>query len=100
MLNQLLIYAADLIVTSFAQRRSDKAEGDLDPDDRTDILKTLLSYLHSAKRQPVQDAYDLVELITSQCVGMLHRSDMIPELDFLKIFARHADSAVSQVSFL
>lgn len=83
-----------LVVTSFPRRRSGKKDGDLDPDDKTDVLKTLLDYLHSTKRAPINNSYDLCELVVSQTVGILHRSDMIPELDFLKIFARQADWAV------
>ncbi len=86
---------SDLIITSFPRRRSNKEDGDLDPEDKTDVLKTLLAYLHSTKRSPIQDAYDICELVVSQTVGILHRSDMIPELDFLKIFATQADWAVS-----
>ena len=82
-------------MTSFPKRRSVKLNGDLDPDDKTDVLKTLLDYLHSTKRAPINNAYDLCELVVSQTVGILHRSDMIPELDFLKIFATQADWAVS-----
>ncbi len=72
-----------------------KEDGDLDPKDKTDVLKTLIDYLHSTKRAPITNACDLCELIVSQTVGILHRSDMIPELDFLKIFATQADWAVS-----
>jgi hypothetical protein len=84
-----------LVITSFPRRRSVKEDGDLDPEDKTDVLKTLLDYLHSTKRAPINNAYDLCELVVSQTVGILHRSDMIPELDFLKIFATQVDWAVS-----
>jgi hypothetical protein len=84
-----------LVISSFPRRRSVKEDGDLDPEDKTDVLKTLLGYLHSTKRTPINNAYDLCELVVSQTVGILHRSDMIPELDFLKIFATQADWAVS-----
>jgi hypothetical protein len=67
----------------------------LDPEDKTDVLKTLLASLHSTKRSPIQDAYDLCGLIVSQTVGILRRFDMNAELDFLKIFATQADWAVS-----
>lgn len=85
----------DTIVTCFPRRRMDKEDGDLDTEDKTDVLETMLRYLRSAKRHPVQDAYDLSEVIISQCVGILHRSDVIPDLDFLKIFGSEADRRVS-----
>lgn len=83
------------MVTSFPKRRSIKLAGDLDPEDKTDVLKTLFDYLHSTKQAPINNAYDLCELVVSQTVGILHRSDIIPELEFLKIFATQADWAVS-----
>jgi hypothetical protein len=86
---------ADTIITSFPRRRLDRAEGDLDPENKTDLLETILHYLRSAKRHPIQDAYDLSELIVSQSVGILHRADVISDLDFLKIFGSQADRRVS-----
>jgi hypothetical protein len=83
------------IITSFPRRRLDKEDGDLDIENKTDVLETMLRYLRSAKRHPIQDAYDLSELIISQCVGILHRSDVISDLDFLKIFGSQADRRVS-----
>ena len=90
-----LILDLDLVITSFPRRRSTEDASDLNPEDTTDVLKTLLDYLHSTKRARISDAYDLCELVVSQTVGILHRSDMLPELDFLKIFATQADWAVS-----
>jgi hypothetical protein len=86
---------SDTIVTSFPRRRLDKEDGDLDTENKTDVLETILRYLRSAKRHPIQDAYDLSELMISQCVGILHRSDVISDLDFLKIFGSQADRRVS-----
>ena len=86
---------SDLIITSFPRRRSDKEDGDWDPEDKTDVLKTLLAYLHSARRSPINDAYGLCEVITSQTVEVLHRFGVIPELDLLKVYATQADWAVS-----
>ena len=73
----------------------DKDDGDLDTEDKTDLLKTMLEYLRSGRRQPIQNSYDLLELIISQSVGILHRTDVIPDLDFLKIFGSRANWAVS-----
>jgi hypothetical protein len=86
---------SDLVITSFPRRRSEKEAGDLDPEDKTDVLKTLLAHLHSTERSPIQDHYDLCEVIISETVEILHRSGVIPELDLLKIFATEADWAVS-----
>lgn len=85
----------DTIVTSFPRRRLDKEDGDLDTENKTDVLETILRYLRSGKRHPIQDAYDLSELIISQCIGILHRADVIADLDFLKIFGTEADRRVS-----
>jgi hypothetical protein len=58
----------------------------------------MLEYLRSGRRQPIQNSYDLLELIISQSVGILHRADVIPDLDFLKIFGSRANWAVSITS--
>lgn len=86
---------SDTIITNFPRRRLDKEDGDLDTENKTDVLDTILRYLRSAKRHPIQDAYDLSELIVSQCVGILHRADVISDLDFLKVFGSEADRRVS-----
>lgn len=67
----------------------------MDPENKTDVLETILRYLRSAKRHPIRDAYDLSELIISQCVGILHRADVISDLDILEIFGKEADGRVS-----
>jgi hypothetical protein len=72
----------------------------LDPENKTDVLETILRYLRSAKRHPIQDAYDLSELIISQCVGILHRADVISDLDILEIFGKEADGRVSLPSLI
>ena len=59
------------------------------------MLETILRYLRSARRHPILDAYDLSELIISQCVGILHRADVISDVDVLEIFGKEADSKVS-----
>jgi hypothetical protein len=82
------------IVTAFPSRRAEKNDGDLDTEDKTDIMNTIRSFLHSTKRHPIQNSYDLAELITAQCVAILHRADVIPELDFLKIFSSRSNEVV------
>jgi hypothetical protein len=85
---------SDLIITSFPRRRLEKEADDLDPEDKTDVLKTILARLYSTERSPIKDAYSLCEVIVSETVEILHRSGVIPELDLLKTFATEADSAV------
>jgi hypothetical protein len=46
----------DTIITRFPRRRLDKEDGDLDIENKTDVLETILRYLRSAKRHPIQDA--------------------------------------------
>jgi hypothetical protein len=74
-------------VTSFPHRQYDRNSEDLDAADKTNILKTIVSYLHSSRRPEINNSHSLAELIINQCVGILHQADMIPDLDFLKKYS-------------
>jgi hypothetical protein len=77
----------ETIVTCFPHRQYDRDNEDLDAADKTDVLKTLVTYLHSPRRPEIDTSHALAELIFCQCVGILHRADMIPEVDFLKNYS-------------
>jgi hypothetical protein len=87
----------DTIVTSFPHRQYDRNAEDLDATDTTDILKTIVSYLHSSHRPEINTADALAELIISQCVGILHKADMNPKLDFLKKYSMQSSKWVISI---
>ena len=74
----------ETVVTSFPHRQYDRNPEDLDAADKTDILNNILSYLHSTQRPQINNADELAELIIDRCVGVLQKSDIMPDLDFLK----------------
>lgn len=75
------------MVACFPHRQPDRHKEDLDPMDKTDILKNIISYLHTPRRPEINTSYALAELIFGQCVEIVHRADTIPELDFLKSYS-------------
>jgi hypothetical protein len=93
----------ETIVTSFPHRQYDRDVEDLDAADTTDVLNTIVSYLHSVRRPEINTSQALAELIISQCVGVLHKSDMIPELDFLKKYSVQSNkwvrTMISEMAF-
>lgn len=88
----------ETIVTSFPHRQYDRDVRDLDAADKTDILKTVVSYLHSVRRPEIDTSQALAELIISQSVSVLHKSDMIPDLDFLKKYSVQSNKWVKSIT--
>ncbi|KAE9378683.1 hypothetical protein N431DRAFT_325760 [Stipitochalara longipes BDJ] len=99
MIDQLWLWIIDkeTIVTCFPHRQYDRNSQDLDATDKTDVLKTIVSYLHSSRRPEINTSHALAELIISQCVGILHKADMIPDLDFLKKYSVQSNKWADQV---
>jgi len=84
----LIRFLSETVVTCFPHRLQYKRDNeDLDGEDKTDILKTIITYLHSPRRPEIENSNALAELIFCQCVSILHRADMIPEVDFLKNYS-------------
>lgn len=88
----------ETIVTSFPHRQYDRDAEDLDAADTTDVLKTVISYIHSVRRPEINTSQDLAELIISQCVDVLHKSDMVKELDFLKKYSVQSNKWVGNIT--
>ncbi|KAH6667730.1 ankyrin repeat-containing domain protein [Halenospora varia] len=99
MIDQLWLWIIDgkTIVTSFPHRLFDRNSEDLDATDKTDILKAIVSYLHNARRPEINSSHSLADLIISQCVGILHKAEMIPDLDFLKKYSVQSNKWADQV---
>ncbi|KAE9382220.1 hypothetical protein N431DRAFT_394088 [Stipitochalara longipes BDJ] len=90
MVDQLWLWVVDekTVVTCFPRRlQSTRDNEDLDGEDETDVLKTIIAYLHSPRRPEIENSNDLAALIFCQCVSILHRADMISEIDFLKNYS-------------
>lgn len=87
----------DTIVTSFPHRQYDRNSKDLDAADKTDVLKTIVSYLHSSHRPVINTSNDLAQLIISQCVGVLHKADMVADLDFVKKYTVQSNKWVRDI---
>ncbi|RDW56403.1 hypothetical protein BP6252_14169 [Coleophoma cylindrospora] len=99
MIDQLWLWIIDeeTIVTSFPHRQNDRNTEDLDATDQTDVLKTIVSYLHTSRRPEINTSHALAELIISQCVGILHKADLDPDLDFLKNYSVQSNKWADKV---
>ncbi|RDW58477.1 hypothetical protein BP5796_12407 [Coleophoma crateriformis] len=98
-IDQLWLWIIDekTIITSFPRRQYDRNPQDLDPTDETDVLETIVAYLHTSRRPEINNSHTLAELIISQCVGILHKADLDPDLDFLKNYSVQSNKWADKV---
>ncbi|KAG4432903.1 hypothetical protein IFR05_011621 [Cadophora sp. M221] len=93
MVDQLWLWILDndTVVTSFPQRW-DKAgkpgDNDPDPNNASDIVESIIRHVARTDRRPLENAFDLAELIASKCIGtMFEHPDIANEkLRFSEFF--------------
>ncbi|KAH7370046.1 hypothetical protein BKA65DRAFT_10708 [Rhexocercosporidium sp. MPI-PUGE-AT-0058] len=93
MVDQLWLWILDndTVVTSFPQRWDKAGEpGDRDPDpsNASDVVESILRHVARTDRRPLENAFDLAELIASKCIGtMFEHPDIANEkLRFSEFF--------------
>ncbi|RDW91517.1 hypothetical protein BP5796_02682 [Coleophoma crateriformis] len=94
--DQLWIWSfEDCVITSFPRRAEQFEVGDLDPEDRSDVLNAILRHLRNPNRNPITCPADLVELIASYCVNILSPGPGdLPDIDFMRVFSVATNKAV------
>ncbi|KAK0113866.1 hypothetical protein ONS95_014109 [Cadophora gregata] len=115
MVDQLWLWVLDdnTVITSFSARRQNEHEPDIadylkvdpemriDPKNRTDILRSISKHLRTVARDPVLTPRDLVNLIVSQCLGiLLDHKNRLEELDFLTTFSTQTSSVLDKTAKL
>uniref|UniRef100_A0A093V039 Ankyrin repeat domain-containing protein 50 n=1 Tax=Talaromyces marneffei PM1 TaxID=1077442 RepID=A0A093V039_TALMA len=96
----LWILDEDTVVTSFPQRwnKSEaRTEFDPDPNNDSDIVECIIRQIGKNNRRPLEDVFDLAELIVSQCIGtMFEHHDIANEkLRFSDFF----EASIGNVTF-
>lgn len=115
MVDQLWLWVLDdtTVITSFSPRRQNGVEqgieaylkvdpeNSIDPKNRTDILRSITKHLRTDSRDPVLSPRDLVNLIVSQCLGiLLDHKNRLQELDFLTTFSTQTSSVLDKTAKL
>lgn len=62
------------MVTSFPQRwnkSEEKTEKDPDPNNDSDMVECIIRQIGKNNRRPLENVFDLAELIVSQCIGTM-----------------------------
>lgn len=91
--------STDTVISSFPPRRQGMQKMGLDPNNKTDILRSISKYLRMSDRSPVRHPRDLVNLIVAQSLAvLLDNKNRIQELDFITTFSTQAASVVSDAT--
>ncbi|KAL5313433.1 hypothetical protein ACEPPN_019166 [Leptodophora sp. 'Broadleaf-Isolate-01'] len=103
MVDQLWVWVLDdnTVISSFPPRRQGMQKMGLDPNNKTDILRSISKYLRMSDRSPVRHPRDLVNLIVAQSLAvLLDNKNRIQELDFITTFSTQAASVLDKTAKL